>query len=33
MLVRAACWRRVYEDAEIRKDDLYQLEQIAGGYP
>ena len=23
----------VYEDAEVRKEDLYQLEQIASGYP
>ncbi|MGN6486850.1 MAG: ATP-dependent helicase [Devosia sp.] len=23
----------VYEDAEVRKEDLYQLEQIAAGYP
>ena len=22
-----------YEDAEVRRDDLYQLEQIAMGYP
>ena len=24
---------QVYEDAEVRKEDLYQLEQIAAGYP
>jgi DNA helicase-2/ATP-dependent DNA helicase PcrA len=24
---------QVYEDAEVRKEDLYQLEQIASGYP
>src|SRR5690606_37453274 len=37
-LLRARMWyeplmEAVYEDAEIRKEDIYQLEQIAGGYP
>lgn len=37
-LLRARMWyeplmEAVYEDAEVRKEDLYQLEQIAAGYP
>ncbi|WP_291392305.1 ATP-dependent helicase [Devosia sp.] len=37
-LLRARLWyeplmEAVYEDAEVRKEDLYQLEQIASGYP
>ncbi|MDB5541551.1 MAG: pcrA, partial [Devosia sp.] len=37
-LLRARMWyeplmEAVYEDAEMRKEDLYQLEQIAAGYP
>ena len=37
-LLRARMWyeplmEAVYEDAEVRKEDLYQLEQIASGYP
>jgi len=36
--LRARMWyeplmEAVYEDAEVRKEDLYQLEQIASGYP
>ena len=36
-LLRARLWyeplmEAVYEDAEVRKEDLYQLEQIAAGY-
>ena len=37
-LLRARIWyeplmEAVYEDAEVRKEDIYQLEQIASGYP
>ncbi|MDC9825098.1 ATP-dependent helicase [Devosia sp. ZB163] len=37
-LLRARMWyeplmEAVYEDAEVRKEDLHQLEQIASGYP
>jgi DNA helicase-2/ATP-dependent DNA helicase PcrA len=37
-LLMARLWyeplmEQVYEDAEVRKEDLYQLEQIAAGYP
>jgi DNA helicase-2/ATP-dependent DNA helicase PcrA len=37
-LLRARMWyeplmEAVYEDAEVRKEDIYQLEQIAAGYP
>ncbi len=37
-MLRARMWyeplmEAVYEDAEVRKEDLYQLEQIASGYP
>ncbi len=37
-LQRARLWyeplmEQLYEDAEVRKEDLYQLEQIASGYP
>ena len=37
-LQRARLWYEplmdaVYDDAEVRKEDLYQLEQIASGYP
>ena len=37
-LLTARLWyeplmEQVYEDAEVRKEDLYQLEQIAAGYP
>ncbi len=37
-LLRARMWyeplmESVYEDAEVRKEDIYQLEQIASGYP
>ena len=37
-LLRARLWyeplmEQAYEDAEVRKEDLHQLEQIAAGYP